>query len=252
MPPIWVHFFFALAFCVLVSLWARKYRPESPFLPFLIWGIMWGSVGPDADLLVASAASLATGFDTSSGKFIHRTVTHGLPLVGLLLVAGALLWLAKRPRAGPFVVGLGVGVGVFHIVPDLFYLVPLKFLAPFSFAEFGPYALGGRHFWLSDFNDVQNNVINGLDFAGDSLIYLATWALARRFGVETRFTRILPWFALANALVFLPLVVFVAPRVSYDTFLIYAYAPGVVFIAVSTLFVPWKARAVFQRLPGAA
>lgn len=247
MPPIWVHFGFSLGGVAALGALSRRGMIPGRVASWLGLGLVIGAVGPDADLVASSLASALSGFDTSSGKFIHRTVTHGLPLVAVLLVAAAALW-KRRPAAASLALGTGLGIGLLHVLPDLFYLVPVKLWAPLSFHEVGPYGPVVKE----RFTDAQNNVINGLDFLGDSLSYLAVWAWARRLGTASTFTRALPWLAAANAAIFVPLTIFVAPRTSYDAFLIWIYAPGLAFIIVSTVLIPWKARATFWRAAGAA
>lgn len=247
MPPIWVHFGFGLAGAFLVGWRVRKGGADAVlFLPWFGWGLVWGAVIPDTDLLVASAVSAIRGFDTSYGEFIHRTVTHGWPLVLLLAAVGFSAWLLRRKTWGAVVAGIGVGIGVFHIFPDLFYLVAVKFWAPFSFAEYGPFG----PLYQDRFTDSQNNVINGLDFLGESIYYLVVVALAVRTQTATRFTHSLRWWAIVNAVIFLPLLLFVATRVSYDDFLIWIYAPGLPFIAVSTAVLPFMARNTFLAVSG--
>lgn len=247
MPPIWVHFGFGLAGAFLVGWYVRQGRPNAnPLLPWFGWGLVWGAVIPDTDLLVASAVSAVRGFDTGYGEFIHRTVTHGWPLVIVLTGVGSWAWLLAKKSWGALLAGMGLGIGVFHILPDLFYLVAVKFWAPFTFHEFGP--LGPLD--QDRFTDHENNVINGIDFLGESLYYVGVAALAVRMGTATRFTRGLRWWALANAVIFLPLLLFVATRVSYDDFLIWIYAPGLPFIALSTAVLPYMARQTFLAVGG--
>ena len=245
-PPIWVHFGLGLAGCALVGRFVKK-----PWAPWLGWGLVWGSVAPDTDLIVADIASLATGFDTHVGKAIHRSVTHGFPIVAALVILGAVLWAARRPRAGPFFVGMGSAILLFHLTPDLFYLVPLKPFAPFDWREVGPYGLPGYHFWKQDFDDFWNNVINGIDFLGESFYYMTGFALAVHYGVKTRFVRWLPWIAGVNFVIFGAIIVIFAGTMTYDGFLIPSYAAGFPFLFVSTLAVPWFLRDTWLRVGGA-
>lgn len=246
MPPIFVHFGLALAACALVGKLAAR-RPERPHLPWLGWGLVVGAVAPDADLVLSSLATAAAGFDTSVGKDLHRTFTHSVAMVAALALAAAVLW-SSRPRAGHLLAGSALGVAFLHITPDLAYLVAVKPWAPFSLAEVGPYGPIVKE----RFSDAQNNAINALDFLGESLSMLATWWLLRRIAHPGHLRKWLPWLAVANAAIFLPLLVLVAPHATYDGFLVWAYAPGFPFLVVMTILVPWKARDGFLALGGQA
>jgi membrane-bound metal-dependent hydrolase YbcI (DUF457 family) len=243
-PPVWVHFGLSLAACVAVGAASRR-LPGRPALPWLGYGLVLGAVVPDTDLILSSLATAAAGFDTEVGKDLHRTFTHSLLTVGLLLAAGGATW-ARWPRAGPVLVGSGIGLAFLHMLPDLFYLVPLQPWWPASMEEVGPLGPVNKH----HFTDAQNNAINGIDFLGESLSMLAVWLLARRFAARTRFTEALPYLAVANAVVFVALMAFVAPSATYDGFLIWAYAAGFATLVVVTALIPWKGRVVFLALAG--
>lgn len=245
-PPIFVHFGLALAACALVGRLAAR-RPERPHLAWLGWGLVVGAVAPDADLVLSSLATAAAGFDTSVGKDLHRTFTHSVAMVAALALGAAVLWSA-RPRLAHLLAGSALGVAFLHVTPDLAYLVAVKPWAPFSLAEVGPYGPIVKE----RFTDAQNNAINAIDFLGESLSLLATWWLLRRIDHPGAFRRWLPWLAAVNAAIFLPLLVFVAPHVSYDAFLIWSYAPGFPFLVVMTILVPWKGRDGFLALGGQA
>jgi hypothetical protein len=243
-PPIWLHFGLSLAACAGIGEVARR-QPHRPWLPWIGYGLVVGAVGPDTDLILSSLATAVSGFDTTVGKDLHRTFTHGVALVAVLLLAGAALW-TRRPRLAPLLVGTGIGVAALHILPDLFYLVPVKVWAPFSMHEVGPYGPIDK----ANFTAAENNAINAIDFLGESASLLGSWWLARRAGLADRFTRSLPWLAGLNAAIFLPLLILVAPHTTYDQFLIWAYVPGIVFIVVVTVLVPWRLREAFLVLGG--
>lgn len=242
MPPIAVHFALgALAAYFIV----RKLPRERDRGPAAL-GIITGVVMVDADLLVSGVASLFAGTE-DVGELIHRTFTHSIALVTILAVAGAIA--IRRNRAW----GMGLlfasgGIAFLHILPDLFYLTEVKLLFPFSL--FG-YHFGEFH------NDAltagQKNAITGLDFLSESFIWLFVWWLAREYGTENRFTRLLPAFAFVNAWLYAILIFYYAPIMPYEgggafkNFLWIAYTPGQLNILVSTILIPILARETFLR-----
>lgn len=228
-PPISVHFALGVAAAFLVARRLPRREDRGP----VALGLVAGAVMPDADLLVSSVASLfASGTDV--GKLIHRTLTHSIPFAVAIAGAGAWMTRSREKRAwGVGLVAFAAAALALHAVPDLFYLVGVKLLFPFSLAEFevGP-------FRLERFTDAQNNALNGFDFLSESFTWLALWFLAREYGLATRFTRWLPALAAVNFLLYAWETIFIAPTVDYDAFLYWSYYPGVLNIVVSTLLVP--------------
>lgn len=256
MPPIAVHFALAAG-----AAWLGARRlPRAEDRAFAAWGLVAGAVMVDADLIVGTLAALpsclAGGCDPDVGKLIHRTLTHSVFLVAALALGGlALVWSAgtrvggsgsaARRGWGVFALAFALSTAVLHILPDAFYLVGVKLLFPLTLDEFffGPFA-------KERFSDPVNNVINGLDFLSESLAWLWVWGAARAWGTANRFTRLLPWFAAANAVFYVTVTALLAARQDYDTFLVTLYAPGLLNIVVSTVLVPLLARRTLMRLGG--
>ena len=51
------------------------------------WGVVWGSIFPDIDIIFSAIIFLATG-DLEGAIFVHRTFTHGIFAMGLVPLLG--------------------------------------------------------------------------------------------------------------------------------------------------------------------
>ena len=59
------------------------------------WGLVWGSIFPDIDVIASVIVFLITG-DLEGAVFIHRTVTHGFFAMGLVLLIGGIISRTKE------------------------------------------------------------------------------------------------------------------------------------------------------------
>ncbi|MEM3342053.1 MAG: metal-dependent hydrolase [Thermoplasmata archaeon] len=271
MPPIGVHFFIGVA-AVLVL---KKFFREENTIRALSWGILAGVVVPDADLVVSSVIYLIPGIGMAGSKFVHRTFTHSLfTLLALLVVSLAFFERARTmnlremaPFKSPFSLKrrlpsihtyngsvfwgfffLFLTAGIFlHVFFDLFYLVGVKILFPLSFNELflgNPLSVENIRSWTSDATsssegaDPVNNLINGIDFMTDALIYLYLWKKAKGLGIYSSFVRSLPIFAVGDLAVLGVITGVFAWDSTYDGFLFIAYLPGVILILYSTILIP--------------
>jgi len=93
------------------------------------FGIVWGSLIPDVDLLI-SIVIIAAGGGMQQALAPHRTPTHSFLTILALALVGLLLWkttVSKSVGGGLF--GISIGMLV-HIVFDLPYEVVVSFLRP--------------------------------------------------------------------------------------------------------------------------
>jgi len=96
----------------LMGVAARKWSIERPWL---VLGVVLGSLLPDADNLAVAIATV-TGNSTAG---LHRTFTHSLlTAVAIVLVFQLIGRISKRPRWSNLGLGLGIGV-VLHAFLDL-------------------------------------------------------------------------------------------------------------------------------------
>jgi len=255
MPPIGIHFLvnFAIAGAVTYVLRSKASRTV---LAALSYGLIFGSVIPDTDLIVSSLSFLVT-FDTAAGKLIHRTLTHSVFGIGPIILLGliGLLFLVRKQKKDEqstfsfinrkylytFILALGIGMTL-HTALDLFYLVGVKALFPLSAAEFliGP-------FRKENLSTSLNNLINGIDFMADTIYFMLVFYLAYRYKTNLKKKKFLPYITVINLIIFIPLTLIFFSNATYDGFLIITYIPGVIFIFFSTLWVPLYFKDTFDR-----
>jgi len=134
------------------------------------WGIIWGSIFPDIDLIASIVIFLITG-DLNSAGFVHRSWTHGFFAIGLIIMIGFIISLIREDKhIMLFFLMFAVGM-VTHITYDLLdgYVA---LLAPFSFIR---YSIIGIDFQTS-IEDTYIKVWNAFDGMSDALFfYLPLW-----------------------------------------------------------------------------
>lgn len=232
MPPIVVHLFTGLAAAAFLSRYTTERRE-------LFWGMAFGSVFPDMDLIVSSLAYPFTSYET--GEFIHRTLTHSLLFIALIALFAVLVdkgFIKVLQGKALLLCAFGAGV-LLHVALDPFYLVGVKFLFPFSMREFvlTPWPMDAM-------SDATKNIVQGSDFASETITYLFVHFAAIRLGTESRFTRLLLPLALINLGIYVTLTLLYF-HLPYSEFIVLVYIPGIFFIAISTLCVPLLARGTF-------
>ncbi|MDP6155534.1 MAG: metal-dependent hydrolase [Candidatus Thermoplasmatota archaeon] len=255
MPPIGIHFLVNFAIAGAVTYVLRS-KASKTVLAAISYGLIFGSVIPDTDLILSSLSFLVT-FDTGAGKLIHRTFTHSIfGIVPIILVGlvGFLILVKKKENDDKdifsfknrkylytFILALGVGMAI-HTVLDLFYLVGVKTFFPISTSEF---LLGPLR--KENLSTPLNNLINGIDFITDTIYYMLIFYLATGYRTNMKKKRYLTYFTVINLIIFIPLTLIFFSSVTYDGFLIISYIPGVIFIFVSTLWVPLYFKDTFDR-----
>ena len=75
-------------------------------------GFAWGSVFPDLDFILSITAFILTQ-DRDFTIYMHRSVTHSIVIMLLILVCGyciTLFWKQRFPNIMPFLLGLTTGM----------------------------------------------------------------------------------------------------------------------------------------------
>ena len=254
MPPIGIHFLVNFAVAGALTYLLRS-KVSKTSLGALSYGLIFGSVIPDTDLIVSSLSFLVT-FDTAAGKLIHRTLTHSVFGIIPVILVGFIGFLVVRKQKNhnldkfsfknrkyfyTFILALGAGMAI-HSFLDLFYLVGVKAIFPLSTTEFliGPLRKENLSIPL-------NNLINGIDFMVDTIYFMLVFFLAYRYRTNLKKKRYLPIFSVINLIIFIPLTLIFFTSATYDGFIIITYIPGVVFIVISTLWVPLYFKNTFDR-----
>ena len=110
MPPIGIHFLVNFAIAAAATSLLGSKLPKT-VLGAVSFGLVFGSVFPDTDLVVSSL-SFAVTFSTEAGKIIHRTLTHSVFLIILIILiglAGALLIRKYKLANNNYVITKGGG-----------------------------------------------------------------------------------------------------------------------------------------------
>ena len=221
-------------------------------------GFAWGSVFPDLDLLGSVFAYLLTQ-NRDFTIYMHRSVTHSLIIMALILFCGyliSLIWKQKFPNLFPFIIGLTAGM-LLHSILDLFYLGGVSLLWPllpmderivivdFTFEDLSP-----------AFNDLLSKIIATLDGGFEVIYYLVFVHLAGKFNTDeelvVRFraktVTITDWhkkltlfaYSLIGVTLTFLVIAFLSiswPFLDLDTFVIILYIP-LSFVYLLTGFLP--------------
>ncbi|MBD3255195.1 MAG: hypothetical protein GF383_08890 [Candidatus Lokiarchaeota archaeon] len=221
------HLLSGLAFASLLR--GEKYRKAK-------WGIIWGSIFPDIDLIASVVIYLATG-DFALSEYAHRTVTHSWSLLGMIPLVGLAISLAKPNFKWVLIFSISFTFGMFtHIIYDLLdgYVAVL---APFSFERYSithfsyERLLGATYF----------KVWNSFDGMSDVLFYLpiSIWALKRtNINREIKGAKILIGLAIFSVIYFSVLMGIAFTPISVDDHYILIYAVwGTVICPISTFLI---------------
>ncbi len=236
MPPTGFHGLLGL-------LLASKLDPKHDYIRV---GLVTGSVVPDLDLLGSVLIYILTN-DTDLTIAFHRSVTHSLVVIFLILLIGFLIKFSSEPARimyFPFIIGLTVGMGL-HVALDMFYFDGVTLFWPFQ-------AFGDRTrinpFTFEDlspaYNSLAAKIIGTLDGHFELIYYLLFVYLANKYhtnqkmkiGTERRniiinnWTRKLELFSyfLIFSMVFFLCFAFLSiawPIIDRNTFIILLYIP---------------------------
>lgn len=210
------------------------------------WGIVWGSIFPDIDILASIIIFLFTG-NINNAMFIHRTVTHGFFAMGLVLPIGFLISRTRTDFKWVFLFSLAFAFGMLtHTFYDLLDGYVAIF-APFSYTR---YSITGATdpdlLTLGTFFKIYNSI----DGMSDIIFYLLLWYWATRkanITNELKFAKKLLIVSFISIVYFSCLLVLAFTDISLEMHLILVYAYwGIIHLPLSIIIVQIKMRETIQ------
>lgn len=172
----------------LLGLWVASKLDQKH--RYIRMGLVAGSVVPDLDLLGSVLIFLLTA-DKGLTTAFHRSVTHSLVVMAIILIIGYLTNLRfeiVHTILFPFVIGL-IGGMLFHVTLDMFYLGgvtlfwPLQPLGervtivPFTYEELSP-----------SHNSLMAKIIATLDGSFEIIFYWVFAILASKYNTSHEFS----------------------------------------------------------------
>jgi len=199
------------------------------------FGIVWGSILPDIDLLI-SIIIIAAGGNMQQALAPHRTLTHSFFTMLALALIGLLLWktaISKSVGGGLF----GIAIGMFaHVLLDLPYEVGVSFLWPLTSQRFGLFwSLPGVWAYLDQ----------TLDFLFAAVFFYALHRLAKKYQMRSRL--LIP-AAVASIVAFLVMVAYDLTAPSASQWLLVYAGIGLPFLLL-ILILPWLNRRIIYSIP---
>jgi membrane-bound metal-dependent hydrolase YbcI (DUF457 family) len=199
------------------------------------FGIVWGSILPDIDLLI-SIIIIAAGGNMQQALAPHRTLTHSFFTMLALALIGLLLWktaISKSVGGGLF----GIAIGMFaHVLLDLPYEVGVSFLWPLTSQRFGL-------FW--SLPGVWGYLDQTLDFLFAAVFFYALHRLAKKYQVRSRL--LIP-ATVASIVAFLVMVAYDLSAPSASQWLLVYAGIGLPFLLL-ILILPWLNRRIIYSIP---
>ncbi len=194
------------------------------------WGIVFGSIIPDFDILFSMIIYIISG-DLGQSAYIHRTFTHGFLAIGILLLGGFLISRIKEDYKWVFMVSLGIAFGMLtHILYDLLDGYVAIF-APFTFERFSLtgwlYRSGAESIYETVFNTQLMNVWTAFDCMSDVIAYLLLWYWATHKAEvkkEQKFAKILLIVSCFSIPYFLTLIFLALTPINAEIHFILCYA----------------------------
>jgi membrane-bound metal-dependent hydrolase YbcI (DUF457 family) len=199
------------------------------------FGIVWGSILPDIDLLI-SIIIIAAGGNMQQALAPHRTLTHSFFTMLALALIGLLLWktaISKSVGGGLF----GIAIGMFgHVLLDLPYEVGVSFLWPLTSQRFGLFwSLPGIWAYLDQTSD----------FLFAAVFFYALHRLAKKYQMRSRL--LIP-AAVASIVAFLVMVAYDLTAPSASQWLLVYAGIGLPFLLL-ILILPWLNRRIIYSIP---
>ena len=199
------------------------------------FGIVWGSILPDIDLLI-SIIIIAGGGNMEQAIAPHRTLTHSFFTMLALALIGLLLWktaVSKSVGGGLF----GIAIGMFaHVLLDLPYEVGVSFLWPLTSQRFGLFwSLPGVWAYLDQ----------TMDFLFAAVFFYALHRLAKKYQIRGRL--LIPT-AVASVVAFLMMVAYDLTAPSASQWLLVYAGIGLPFLLL-ILILRWMNRRIIYSIP---
>ncbi len=209
------------------------------------WGVVWGSIFPDIDIIASIIIYLFTG-DLNSATFIHRSVTHGFFAMGLVVLIGFTISRTRSNFRWYFLFSLAFAFGIFtHTVYDLLDW-EVAIFAPFTFTR---YSITGFNF-QAVIGNTSFKVWNALDGMSDIIFYLLLWYWAAKkanITNELYFAKKLLIISFISIAYFGVLIVLAFTDISVEMHLILVYAYwGLIHLPLSTVIVQIKMKDTIQ------
>ena len=210
------------------------------------WGIVWGSIFPDIDLIASIIIFLITG-DLNNAIFIHRSITHGFFAMGLVLLIGFLISRTRTDFKWVFLFSIAFGFGILtHTLYDLLDGYVAIF-APFSYTKYS----------ITNITDPDLltlgtffKIYNALDGMSDVIFYLLLYYWGTRKANiinELKFAKKLLIVSLISIVYFSCLLVLAFTDISVEMHLIFVYAYwGIIHLPLSIIIVQIKMRETIQ------
>ena len=199
------------------------------------FGIVWGSIIPDIDLLI-SIVIIAAGGNMQQALAPHRTLTHSFFTILALALIGLLLWkTAVNKSVGGGLFGIAVGMFV-HVLFDLPYEVGVSFLWPLTSQRFGLFwSLPGIWAYLDQTSD----------FLFAAIFFCVLHRLAKKY--QTQGKLLIP-AAVASIIAFLVMVAYDLTEPSASQWLLVYAGVGLPFLLL-ILLLPWLNRRIIYSIP---
>ncbi len=209
------------------------------------WGVVWGSIIPDIDILASIIIYLFTG-DLNSATFVHRSVTHGFFAMGLVVLIGFTISRTRTDFRWAFLFSLAFAFGILtHTFYDLLDW-EVAIFAPFTYTR---YSLTGFDYSML-FGETSFKVWNALDGMSDIIFYLTLWFWATHKAnnsIETNFAKKLLIISFISIAYFGVMIVLAFTDISVEMHLILVYAYwGLIHLPLSTVIVQIKMRETIQ------
>jgi len=201
------------------------------------FGIVWGPILPDIDLLI-SIVIIAAGGNMQQAVAPHRTLTHSLFTILALALIGLLLWRTRWSESvGSGLFGISVGM-LIHILLDLPYEVGISLLWPLTTERFGLiWSLPG--FWAY--------IDQTMDFLFAAIFFYALHKLAKKYQIRGRL--LIP-AALASIVAFMGMIIYDLTAPSANQWLLVYADVGLPFL-ILVLVLPWVNRRIIYSIPNA-
>jgi membrane-bound metal-dependent hydrolase YbcI (DUF457 family) len=196
-------------------------------MPF---GMIWGSLIPDVDLLI-SIVIITAGGNMHQALAPHRMLTYSFFTILALGSIGLLLWKTEPSRS---VYGGLLGMLV-HVLLNLSYEVGVSFFWPLSSQRFGL-------FW--SLPEIRAYLDQTFDFLFAAVFFCALHRPARRYKMQER---LLILAALASLIAFVRMVGHDLTGPSQDQWLVHA-GVGLPFL-ILILLLPWLNRRIIYSIP---
>jgi hypothetical protein len=211
--------------------------------------LVFGSLIPDIDIIVAVIAYFFPGGTIEASKYIHRSWSHSLITISIILVIGLIIYQLARQKEyvqlsnyGLFFTFMAIGMAV-HSIADVVYIgyfthadaatgynPGVALLWPLSFDRFALLPI--------EVEDVVYNFLITSDFLTDSLfLYFPVIYLAYRTNTSIKVRKPLLIISLIDASIFtLFTVTALLIPIIPDDMIFYSYIPGIFDILLVLTF----------------